>query len=158
MRNRRWWAMSIVTVVLAVACSNTPATPAPASRAPTSAAPGSTAPGTTAPGSTAPGTTAPGSAAPGSAAPGSAAPGSEAPASEPASQPPASEGPPSPAVPTVPTGYAELDQALTPGSDGTMPFAGKKVNIQVQWTGGELTSFTSSMADFQKATGITINI
>jgi len=39
-----------------------------------------------------------------------------------------------------------------------MPFAGKKVNIQVQWTGGELTSFTSSMADFQKATGITINI
>jgi alpha-glucoside transport system substrate-binding protein len=135
--------MSVVTVVLAVACSNTPATPAPASRAPTSAAPGSTAPGTTAPGSTAPGT----------AAPGSAAPGSEAPASEPASEPPAPGGSVA-TLPTTPTGYTELDQAL--GAD--QPLKGKKVNIQVQWTGGELTNFTNSLAEFVKATGIAVNI
>ena len=60
----------------------------------------------------------------------------------------------SPAVPTTPTGYAELDQAL--GSD--QPFSGKKVTIQVQWTGGELTNFQNSVADFAKATGITVQI
>ena len=63
-----------------------------------------------------------------------------------------------PAVPTVPTGYTELDQALTAGSDGTMPFAGKTVDIQVQWTGGELANFQASVADFAKATGMTIQI
>jgi alpha-glucoside transport system substrate-binding protein len=65
---------------------------------------------------------------------------------------------PAPAVPSVPTGYTELDTALTPGADGTMPYAGKKVVLQVQWTGGELTNFTNSLADFGKATGITIQI
>jgi alpha-glucoside transport system substrate-binding protein len=64
----------------------------------------------------------------------------------------------SPAVPATPTGYTELDQALTAGADGTMPFAGKTVDIQVQWTGGELTNFQNSMADFAKATGITIQV
>ena len=33
-------------------------------------------------------------------------------------------------LPKVPTGYTELDQALTKGADGKMPFAGKKVSIQ----------------------------
>jgi alpha-glucoside transport system substrate-binding protein len=64
----------------------------------------------------------------------------------------------SPAVPATPTGYTELDQALTAGADGTMPFAGKKVDVQVQWTGGELTNFQNSMADFAKASGITIQV
>ncbi len=64
----------------------------------------------------------------------------------------------SPAVPTVPTGYTELDTALTPGADGTLPYAGKTVDIQVQWTGGELTNFQNSMADFAKASGITVQV
>ena len=70
----------------------------------------------------------------------------------------ATTAPMAPAVPTVPTGYTELDQALTPAADGTLPFAGKTVDIQVQWTGGELTNFQNSMADFAKATGITIQV
>src|SRR6266480_1605758 len=102
MRNRRWWAMSVVTVVIAVACSSTPATPAPASHAPTSAAPGTAAAATA---TAAAATTAPSVA---------------------------------PAVPTVPSGYKELDTALTPGADGKLPYAGKAVDIQVQWTAGEL--------------------
>ncbi len=65
--------------------------------------------------------------------------------------PPASAAP---AVPTVPTGYNELDQAL--GAD--KPMNGKKVDIQVQWTGGELANFQASMADFASATGITIQV
>jgi alpha-glucoside transport system substrate-binding protein len=69
----------------------------------------------------------------------------------PAETPAASFGP---AVPTVPTGYAELDQAL--GSD--QPFKGKKVDIQVQWTGGELANFQASIADFATATGMTIQV
>ena len=56
---------------------------------------------------------------------------------------------PAAAVPTVPTGYTELDKAL--GS--SQPFKGKTVSIQVQWTQGELTNFQASLADFQKATG-----
>src|SRR3954471_10943987 len=64
----------------------------------------------------------------------------------------------SPAVPATPTGYTELDQALTAGADGTMPFAGKTVSIQVQWTGGELANFQASMADFAKASGLTIQV
>ncbi len=62
--------------------------------------------------------------------------------------------PPAAAVPTVPTGYTELDKAL--GSD--QPYAGKTVDIQVQWTGGELANFQASLADFAKATGITIQV
>ncbi len=80
------------------------------------------------------------SAAPSASA--SAAPESAAPAS------------PSPAVPSVPTGYTELDQALGSGQ----PMAGKQVDIQVQWTGGELANFQASIADFAKATGITIQV
>jgi len=65
---------------------------------------------------------------------------------------------PAAAVPTVPTGYAELDQALTKDSSGKLPFNGKKVTIQVQWTQGELNNFQASLADFAKATGITIQV
>jgi alpha-glucoside transport system substrate-binding protein len=59
-----------------------------------------------------------------------------------------------PAVPATPTGYAMLDKAL--GSD--KPFAGKTVDIQTQWIGGEGANFAASLADFQAATGIVINI
>ena len=62
--------------------------------------------------------------------------------------------PVAPAVPTVPTGYTELDQAL--GAD--KPFNGKTVSIQTQWIGGEGTNFAAAVADFAKATGITIQI
>ncbi len=58
------------------------------------------------------------------------------------------------AVPTVPTGYAELDKAL--GAD--KPYSGKTVDIQVQWTGGELANFQASLADFAKATGINVQV
>ena len=58
------------------------------------------------------------------------------------------------AVPAVPTGYTELDQAL----DGSKPMNGKKVNIQTQWIGQEGTDFAASVADFAKATGITIQV
>ena len=57
-------------------------------------------------------------------------------------------------LPTVPTGYTELDQAL--GAD--KPFNGKKVSIQTQWTGGEGEGFAAAIADFQTATGIAIQV
>ena len=61
-----------------------------------------------------------------------------------------SEPPMAAAVPQVPTGYAELDQAL--GAD--MPFTGTRVNIQTQWVGGEGVNFAAALADFTTATGI----
>jgi alpha-glucoside transport system substrate-binding protein len=78
-------------------------------------------------------------------------------ASEPAaSEPAASEPAASPAanLPAVPTGYTELDAAL--GAD--MPLKGKKVSIQTQWTGGEGEGFANAIADFQKATGIAVQV
>jgi alpha-glucoside transport system substrate-binding protein len=78
---------------------------------------------------------------------------SSAPASAPASTAPSSAAPAA-AIPTVPTGFTELDNAL--GS--SQPYKGKTVSIQVQWTQGELTNFENSLADFQKATGITIQV
>jgi alpha-glucoside transport system substrate-binding protein len=78
---------------------------------------------------------------------------SSAPASAPASTAPSSAAPAA-AIPTVPTGFTELDKAL--GS--SQPYKGKTVSIQVQWTQGELTNFENSLADFQKATGITIQV
>jgi len=81
-------------------------------------------------------------------------------ASAPAASAPAASGAPAPSaaaalnLPAVPTGYKELDQAL--GKD--QPFKGKKVSIQTQWTGGEATGFANAIADFQTATGITIQV
>jgi len=71
---------------------------------------------------------------------------------------PAASAAQTPAVPAVPTGYKELDQALTKGADGKLPFDGKSVSIQTQWIGGEGTNFAASVADFAKATGIKIQI
>jgi len=87
----------------------------------------------------------------------SSAPSTAAQSQAAASQPAASSGgePSAPAaknLPAVPTGYAELDQAL--GAD--QPFKGKKVSIQTQWTGGEATGFANAIADFQTATGIVV--
>src|SRR5439155_10765378 len=85
--------------------------------------------------------------------PAASAPAASAPA---ASAPAASAPAPSAAaalnLPTVPTGYKELDQAL--GSD--KPFNGKKVSIQTQWTGGEGEGFAAAIKDFASATGIAI--
>jgi alpha-glucoside transport system substrate-binding protein len=61
---------------------------------------------------------------------------------------------PAAAVPKVPTGYAELDQAL--GAD--KPFTGTSVNIQTQWVAGEGANFAAALADFTTATGITFKI
>jgi alpha-glucoside transport system substrate-binding protein len=58
------------------------------------------------------------------------------------------------ALPAVPTGYTELDQALA----AKPAFAGKKVSIQTQWIGGEGAGFAAAIADFQKASGITIQV
>ena len=57
-------------------------------------------------------------------------------------------------MPTVPTGYTELDQAL----DAAKPMTGKTVSIQTQWIGGEGTNFAAAVADFATATGIKIKI
>jgi alpha-glucoside transport system substrate-binding protein len=83
-----------------------------------------------------------------------------------ASQPAASQsgGQPSSApaaknLPSVPTGYAELDDALTKkGTDGKPIYNTKKVSIQTQWTGGEATGFANAIADFQAATGIVVQV
>jgi alpha-glucoside transport system substrate-binding protein len=56
------------------------------------------------------------------------------------------------AVPTVPTGYTELDAAL--GAD--KPYNGKRVTIQTQWILGEGANFDAAVADFEAATGIEI--
>lgn len=87
-----------------------------------------------------------------SAAP--SAPPSEAPPSEAASAEPSAAPSVAPAVPAVPTGYTELDQAL--GAD--KPFNGKTVSIQTQWIGGEGTNFAAALADFAAASGIKIQV
>lgn len=76
------------------------------------------------------------------------------PSTAPSSAPASSASPAAAVLPTVPTGYTELDKSL--GSD--QPYKGKTVTIQVQWTGGELTNFQNSLADYAKATGITIQV
>jgi alpha-glucoside transport system substrate-binding protein len=60
--------------------------------------------------------------------------------------------PPVPALPALPTGYADLDAAL--GAD--QPLKGTKVTIQVQWIGGEGDNFENSLKDFEAATGIDV--
>ena len=79
---------------------------------------------------------------------------SEAPASEaPSSEAPSSAAPPSgAALPTVPTGYTELDAAL--GAD--KPYNGRRVTIQTQWIGGEGANFDAALAPFEEATGIDV--
>ena len=145
MTKQRLWAAAVMTAVLAGACSSGSATPVPATQAPANTTkPATSVPATAAAPATAAGPTAAGATPTAAGAtPTAAAPATTAPAA---------------ALPTVPTGYTELDTALTPGADGKMPYAGKKVDIQVQWTGGELTNFTASLAAFAKASGITINI
>ena len=91
-------------------------------------------------------TSAPAASAPAASAPAASAPAASAPA---ASAPAAALN-----LPTVPTGYKELDQAL--GSD--KPFNGKKVSIQTQWTGGEGDGFAAAIKDFASATGIAIQV
>jgi alpha-glucoside transport system substrate-binding protein len=86
-----------------------------------------------------------------SVAPSAAAPSASAEASAAA---PSAAPSVAPAVPAVPTGYAELDQALDPAK----PFNGKKVSIQTQWIGGEGTNFAAAVADFETATGIDVTI
>ncbi|HZW00483.1 MAG TPA: ABC transporter substrate-binding protein [Candidatus Deferrimicrobium sp.] len=55
-------------------------------------------------------------------------------------------------VPTAPTGYAELDQALNGD------FTGTKVTMQTQWIGGEGDNVAASFAGFEAATGIDISV
>ncbi|HEX5824904.1 MAG TPA: ABC transporter substrate-binding protein [Candidatus Limnocylindrales bacterium] len=91
---------------------------------------------------------------PAASAPAASGPAASAPAaSGPAASGPAASAPAAANLPAVPTGYKELDQALT-----TKDFNGKKVSIQTQWTGGEGTGFAAAIADFAKASGITIQV
>ena len=69
-----------------------------------------------------------------------------------ATQAPATPAGP-PALPATPTGYAELDQALT-----SEAFKGKTVSFQTQWIGGEGANFAAAIADFAKKSGITIQV
>jgi alpha-glucoside transport system substrate-binding protein len=57
-------------------------------------------------------------------------------------------------LPSVPTGYAELDQAL--GAD--KPFNGKRVTLQNQWIEGEGVNFRASLLPFEQATGIDVAV
>jgi alpha-glucoside transport system substrate-binding protein len=92
---------------------------------------------------------------PAASTPAASAPAASAPAaSAPAVSAPAPSAAAALNLPTVPTGYAELDQAL--GSD--KPFNGKKVSIQTQWTGGEGDGFAAAIKDFAAATGIAIQV
>jgi alpha-glucoside transport system substrate-binding protein len=91
----------------------------------------------------APATTAP--------AEGTAAPTTEATEGPGETEAPTSEPLP-PAVPSAPTGYTELDEALNKAYDGTT------VSIQTQWIGGEGVNFAAAIADFAEATGITIQV
>ena len=61
-------------------------------------------------------------------------------------------------MPTVPTGYTELDTGIDQGRRRQVPFNGKTVSIQTQWIGGEGTNFAAAVADFATATGIKIQI
>lgn len=135
MTKRSWWITVVATVVLATACGTAAPSTQPTG-APTNPPIATATPGPT------------------DAPVGTATPGpTDAPVET------ATPGPtdaPAAAVPAVPTGYAELDTALTAGADGKMPFAGKKVTIQVQWIGGEGDNFENSLADFEAATGIDI--
>jgi alpha-glucoside transport system substrate-binding protein len=126
MGNKNWWVMAVITALLVVACNTGgAATPAP-------------------------GTPGAGTPAAGTPAAGTSAPASDEPA---ASEAPEPSTAPEPAVPTLPTGFAELDQAL----DGET-FKGKTVSIQTQWIGGEGANFAAAVADFAAASGITIQI
>jgi alpha-glucoside transport system substrate-binding protein len=89
---------------------------------------------------------------PGATTPGATTPAATTPA---ASGPAATTAPPTALnLPTVPTGYTELDQALGSGQ----PMKGKKVSIQTQWTGGEGEGFAAAIKDFAAATGIAIQV
>ena len=121
-------ALAVVVMVLVGACSSSTTSPTPAASVAASVAAPSAAASAAA-------------SASGAAAPSAAA--SAAPAL---------------AVPAVPTGYTELDKALTKGADGKLPYDGKTVSIQTQWIGGEGTNFAASVADFAKATGIKVQI
>ena len=83
-------------------------------------------------------------------------PGATTPAATTAASPGAGAptDPPELAIPAVPTGYAELDQAL--GAD--KPFNGLKVSFQTQWIGGEGEGFAAAIADFATTTGIAVQI
>jgi alpha-glucoside transport system substrate-binding protein len=101
-------------------------------------------------------TTSPSASTPAASAPpaASAAPGASGSAAPSA----AATAAPVAAVPKVPTGYTELDQSLTKGADGKLPFAGKTVSIQTQWIGGEGTNFAAALADYATASGIKIQV
>jgi alpha-glucoside transport system substrate-binding protein len=55
-------------------------------------------------------------------------------------------------VPTAPTGYAELDQALAGELTGT------RVTVQTQWISGEGDNFEAAITPFEEATGIDISV
>jgi alpha-glucoside transport system substrate-binding protein len=126
MTNKRWWAMAVSTMIIAMACSSTPAATTKPSSAPQASQPAASQPAASQPAASA--------------------------AVTPAATAEATPAALTPAVPTVPTGYPELDKAL--GSD--QPLKGKKVTIQVQWIQGEGDNFENSLKDFEAATGIDV--
>ena len=145
MRSRRLGGLAMVFALVASACAAPAATQAPTGTPvapPTEAATPEPVPTEAVPTEAPPTEAAPTEAPPTEAAPTEAAP-TEGPGESPAA-----------AVPTVPTGHAELDQAL--GAD--QPFTGLTVSIQTQWIGGEGANFAASLADFQTATGIVVQV
>lgn len=156
MPHRNWWAMMVVTVMVALACTTTPvATPGGATQAPGTQAPATEAPTETeepteteAPTETEEPTE---TEAPTETEEPGESPG-ESPAESPAASPGESPSTGGTAVPSVPTGYTELDAAINGDYTGTT------VSIQTQWIGGEGANFAAALADFIEATGITVQV
>ena len=93
------------------------------------------------------------------AAPPSAAASAAASAAPSASAAAAPSAAPAAAVPTVPTGYTELDTGIDQGRRRQVAVrTARRSSIQTQWIGGEGTNFAASVADFATATGIKIQI
>lgn len=133
MRKHNWWAITIALAFVLAACQAAPVTsPTPGADTPAPATPtADPAQPTTGP--------------------------TDQPTGEPTSEPTAepTDGPtpePEAVLPSAPTGYAELDQALTKAYDGTT------VSVQTQWIAGEGANFANTIAAFQAATGITIAV
>lgn len=128
MRNHNWLVIAIVVMLIAVACQSAPVTsPTPGAATPTPAAT-PTADTTTPPPTDGP---------------------TAEPTDEPTAEPTAE---PETVLPTAPTGYSELDQALAKAYEGTT------VSIQTQWIGNEGANFANTIAAFQAATGITLAV
>jgi alpha-glucoside transport system substrate-binding protein len=137
MNHRRWPALALIAIMVAAACT---AAPPPTSPTPDAQPTPTPAAATATP------------AAEPTATPAEEPTEEPGPTEAPAETPEPTEEPAGPVLPSTPSGYAELDQALAGD------FTGRAVSLQTQWIGGEGIAFAESVAAFEAATGIDIQI